>query len=316
MAKKQLGSSYDIKDLGEAKLILGMCIDRNEDGDVTLLQQAYAERLLKHFNMHLCSPLTTPLPQGLSLSIEDCPSTPAEIEEMKKIPYREALGSLMWLQVATHPDLSFPVNLLAHFAHNPGRAHWNALKHVLGYIKGTLDYGITYRVGSSMDPVGFVDSDFAGCKNTRRSTEGNIFLVAGGPISWETKRQDTVTLSTVEAGFMAFSRAATQALWLSKYFEEIGLPIAKPVIIRADNIGSISISTNDKNHWRTKHIDIRHHFIKERTKANKVTFQYIPTAENIADLLTKPLPRDTTRKFVTYLDLNGQVLGAAALREC
>jgi len=144
-----------------------------------------------------------------------------------------------------------------------------------------------------MDPVGFVDSDFAGCKNTRRSTEDNIFLAAGGPISWETKRQDTVALSTVEAEFMAFSRATTQALWLSKYFE-IGLPIAKPVIICADNIGSISISTNDKNHRRTKHIDIRHHFIKERTKANEVTFQYIPTAENIADLLTKPLPRDTT----------------------
>ena len=249
--------------MGEAKLILGIRIDRNNSSDVTLSQQAYAERLLKRFNMHLCSPLTTPLPSGLSLSIEDCPSTPTEVDEMKKVPYREALGSLMWLQVATRPDLSFPVNLLACFAHNPGRAHWNALKHVLGYIKGTLDYGITYRAGESLNPVGYIDSVFAGCQSTRRSTEGNIFLVAGGPVSWETKRQDTVVLSTVEAEYMVFSRATTQALWIVKYFEEIHISIEKSIVIHTDNSGAISNSTNDKNHRRTKHIDVQYHFIKE-----------------------------------------------------
>ena len=316
LAKEQLRSSYEIKDIGEAKLILGMRISRNENGDVILSQRAYAERLLKRFNMQSCSPLTTPLPHGLSLSTEDCPANASEVEEMKKIPYRAALGSLMWMQVATRPDLSFPVNLLAHFAHNPGRAHWNALKHVLGYIKGTLDYGLRYRAGAPLGPVGYVDSDFAGCKNTRRSTEGNIFVVAGGPVSWETKRQDTVALSTVEAEFMAFSRATTQALWLLKYFEEVGLSVARPITIHADNNRAISISSNDKNHRRTKHIDVRHHFVKEHTEADDINFKYIPSSLNMADFLTKTLPRDTLRKTISVLDLGPQTSSAAVQGEC
>jgi len=114
--------------------------------------------------------------------------------------------------------------------------------------------------------------------------------VAGGPVSWETKRQDTVALSMVEAEFMALSRATTQALWISKYLKEVGLPVTKPVLIYADNNGAISLSLNDKNHCRTKHIDMQHHFVKEHTKANSVNFQYTPSAENLANFLTKPLP--------------------------
>ena len=123
LAKLQLGWSYEIKDLGEAKFILGMRIDRNTDGDITLSQQAYCERLLNRFNMTFCSPTTTPLSPGIVLSSEDYPTTPDEENEMKKIPFHEALGSLMWLQVATRPDLTFSVNMLARFAHNLGIAH-------------------------------------------------------------------------------------------------------------------------------------------------------------------------------------------------
>jgi len=102
--------------------------------------------------------------------------------------------------------------MFARFAHNPGIAHWNVLKHALTYIKGTKHYGITYKGNSSLKPIEYVDSDYAGCKDTRCSTEGNVFVVAGGPISWKYKRQDTVALSTVETEFMAFLRATTQAL--------------------------------------------------------------------------------------------------------
>ena len=102
--------------------------------------------------------------------------------------------------------------MLVHFTHNPGIAHWNALKHVLTYIKGTKHYGITYKSGSSLEPIGYVDSDYAGCRDTRCSTEGNVFVVAGGLISWECKRQDIVALSIVEVKFMVFLRATTQAL--------------------------------------------------------------------------------------------------------
>ena len=159
--------------------------------------------------MDLCSPTTTPLPPGLVLSAEDCPLTPDEVDEMKNIPFYEALGLLMWLQVATRPDLAYSVNKLVCFTHNPGKAYWIALKHTLRYIKGMINYGIMYKGGGELEPIGYVDSDYAGCKNTRQSTEENIFMVAGGPISWECKRKDTVALSTVEAEFMAFSRTMT-----------------------------------------------------------------------------------------------------------
>jgi len=143
--------------------------------------------MLKQFNLKDCLPVSTPLPAGLTSSIDGCPIIPEEIEEMKRKPYREALGSLMWLQVATRPDLSYIVNLLSHFAHNPGQTHWNALKHTLAYVKGTMHYGIIYHANGILEPVGYVDSDFAGYKNSRRSTEGNVFIVAEGPIFWESK---------------------------------------------------------------------------------------------------------------------------------
>jgi len=191
--------------------------------------------------------------------------------------------------------------MLVHFTHNPGIAHWNALKHVLTYIKGTKHYGITYKGSSSLEPIGYIDSDYAGCRDTRYLTKGNVFVVAGGPISWECKRQDTVALSTVEAEFMVFSRATTQALWISKYFDEVGLLVKRPIIICADNSSSIANSTTNKNHRYTKHIDIQHYFIKEHTKSGNIIFKYTSTSDNIADVLTKPLPRDTLQKFVKYL---------------
>jgi hypothetical protein len=138
-AKGELRSSYEIKDLGTAKFILGMRIDRDPDtGTIRLSQQAYSERILECFHMSDAKPQTTPLPLGITLSIDDMPKTKDELQDMKGIPYCEALGSLMWLQV-------YAVNVLSRFANNPGRAHWNAMKHTLAYLKGTLNYGISYR---------------------------------------------------------------------------------------------------------------------------------------------------------------------------
>jgi len=109
---------------------------------------------------------STPLPVGSVLSIDDCPRTPEEMDEIKDIPYQKALGSLMWLQVATRPDLSYAVNVLSHFAHNPRKPHWNTIKHVLGYIKRMIDYEVTYKATGDLNPISYVDSDFAGCKDT------------------------------------------------------------------------------------------------------------------------------------------------------
>ena len=139
-AKAQLSSSYEIKDLREAKLILGMQITRNNSGDITLFQQAYCKQIIECFNMEGCIPASTLLLPGLILENNNCPTNAQDIDEMKNILYREAFGLLMWLQVATRPDLLFAVNILSRFAHNPRKSHWNVLKHTLAYIKATTYY--------------------------------------------------------------------------------------------------------------------------------------------------------------------------------
>jgi hypothetical protein len=144
-AKSELGWSYKLKDMGEARFILGMKIERTKEGGVQLSQQAYTEHILERFNTSNAKPRSTPLPANISLSIDDMPQSDEEAKEMKGVPYCEALGSLMWLQVATCPDLSYTINLLSRFANNPGPRHWAALKHTLAYLKGTLDHSITYK---------------------------------------------------------------------------------------------------------------------------------------------------------------------------
>ena len=315
-AKGELQLSYEIKDLEEAKLILGIRVDRDQEtDDITLSQQAYCQRVLVHFNMNGCAPSSILLPVGLSLSIEDYPSTPEEVEKMAKVPYQEALDAIMWLQVVTRPDLSYAINVLSRFAHNPGKQHQNALKHVLSYIKGTSHYGITYKGGGNLTPVGYVDSNYAGCKDTHRSMEGSVFIVARGPVSWEYKCQATVALSTVEAEYMEFSRATTQAIWLAKFFDKIELPTTALIHIYADNMGSIANTVHGKNHRRMKHIDVKHHFIKEHVELDMVAFEYTPSNENLADLFIKPLSQDALQNIITNLGLIPRKMNTLVQRE-
>ena len=192
--------------------------------------------------------LSTPLSPGISLSIDDCPVTLQKINEIKLTLYFKALGSLMWLFVAICPDLSFAVNILSHFSHNPKKPYWNTLKHTMVYMKGTIDYGITYRGGANLNPIGYMDSDYASYKDTRRSTEGNIIVIARGPVSWESKHQKTVVLSTVKSKYMAFICTTAQRLWILKFFTEIGLPQHTPIVVHANNSSSIINSTTDKHH--------------------------------------------------------------------
>jgi hypothetical protein len=292
-AKSELKNNYKLKDLGAATFILGMKIDRDpHTGTITLSQCAYSEWKLNRFHMNDAKPRSTPLPPGLNLSAEDMPKTKEETHDMKNVPYRKAWGSLMWLQVATWPDLSYAVNMLSRFANNPGRAHWDAMKHTLGYLKGTLDYSISYSRNSSLQPYGYVNADFAGENDGRRSTEGHIFFVGGGLISWASKRQETVALSTVEAEYMVFTRAIQQAIWISKFMNEVKLAQKIPVNVFADNTGAIANTQNYKNHNRTKHIDIKYHFTKEKVASGEIGFMYIPSSNNLADILTKPLARE------------------------
>jgi hypothetical protein len=252
-----------------------------------------------------CNPRPTPLLLGIELTKEQAPTTEAEHHYMKDKPYREVLGSVMYAQIATRPNLSYAVTMLSKFSSNPGKPHWIALLHVLQYIKGSLGLKITYggHGNTSLTPYGFVDADYGGDKDTRRSCSGQVFFMAGGPVAWGAKYQPTVALSTTEAEYMALTRASQQILWMYFAMSEVGFPQPKPACLYGDNAGAIALTKNTKHNAHIKHIDIRHHYIRERVDDGDIVVHQIPTSDNIADIFTKPLGRVAHRRICILLRL-------------
>ena len=190
--KEEMGKIWEIKDVGETEYFLGMRVQQDLDaGTIRLTQRPYCEHVLNHFRLENATPRNTPLPVGTTLNSEMSPKTDSGKKEIGDKPYCSILGSVMWGQLATRPDLSFSVSLLARFQANPGIEHWRALIHVIGYIKNTIDYGLTYSRDAELSPIAYVDTDYGGCADTRRSTSGYIFLMSGGAVTWSSKRQAT-----------------------------------------------------------------------------------------------------------------------------
>lgn len=290
LAKEELGKRYDIKDLGDLDFVLGIKIVHNPiDGSIALSQRAYTERVLKRFGMESCNPKRTPLPPGISLSSSPVPLSADDHYYMQDKPYREVLGSIMYLMIATRPDLGFSVNILSSFASNPSPPHWRAMLHTLGYLRGTLDYRIIYYKDETLTPTGFVDADYGGYTDTRRSTSGELYKMAGGLVCWGAHHERTVALSTAESEYMAAARGARQLDWIYSFMSELNLPQPRPALLRCDNQAAIALAQSSKGHSRVKHIDIRHHYIRERVEEGALEIRHIAGTENIADIMTKPL---------------------------
>ena len=301
----EISKKWEIRDVGDREYFLGMRVQQNLDlGTIRLTQQPYWEHVLHRFSLNHVTPRNTPLPVGIILDSEMSPKTDSERKQMYDKPYRAVLGSVMWGQLATRPDLAFSVSLLARFQANPGINHWNALMHVIGYIKNTISYGLTYSRDSDLSPTGFVDADYGGCRDTRRSTSGYVFLMAGGPVAWSSKRQATVALSTVEAEYVAMSRSAQQLVWMHSWLDEVEIEYSVPGIIKGDNRGAIALTKNTRDHGKIKHIDIRHHYIRELLKSGNIVIEQVSSSDNLADIFTKPLPRDTHHRLLTALNVN------------
>jgi hypothetical protein len=248
-----------------------------------------------------CRPASTPLPQKPNLSIEDCPSSDAD-----KAEYRNAANGLSYLEIIgcilyatqTRPDVAYGVNTLAQYGSNPGKKHMQAAKHLLRYLRGTSNFGLTLGGKSDCaDLIGWTDSDWAANTDTRRSVGGFVFDVAGGSILWSSKKQPTVALSTVEAEYMASSNATKECIWLRTLLEDMGFLQTSATILRGDNQGAIALSYNPVSHSRAKHIDICHHFIRGRVASGKIVLEYVSTQNMLADIFTKQLPHDAFEKF-------------------
>lgn len=281
--KHELSNEFEMKDLGLASQCLGIEFTRDNEHRVYLTQEKYARSVLEKFGMSECKPMATPMEQNCKLIKRE----KIDVDFMSKIPYQNAIGALMYLAVTTRPDIAFSVNYLSQFNNNYSNEHWAAIKRVMRYLKGTLGCGIMYeRTGLKL--FGVVDADWGSCKVDRRSYSGYAFVLGGSPVSWEAHKQRTVALSSTEAEYMAISEATKEALYLSALLESMKMP-CECVTLLNDNQGAIKLTENDSFHARTKHIDVRHHFIRDACARGMVELKYLPTSKMPADMLTKGL---------------------------
>ncbi|OMO58188.1 Integrase, catalytic core [Corchorus capsularis] len=267
--KKWLSSNFEMKDMGEANYVLGVKILRDR-----------SKRLL-----------------GETLSLQLTPKTSDEQKQMARVPYSSSVGSLMYAMMCTRPDISFAVGLVSRFQSNPGLAHWKAVNRILRYLKGTADYMLCYR-GSNLNLIGYTDADWGGDLDERKSTSGYAFLLNGGAITWSSKKQSCIALSTMEAEFIACSAAVQEAVWLKRFLGSLGVPSAvDPMTIHCDSMAAIAYTKDPKYHGRTKHIDMRNNYIRDLIAQKEVILKHISTSHMVVDPLTKPIPRDA---YVTH----------------
>ena len=301
--KAQLSKEFEMKDLGETKKILGMEISRDRTrGKLCLTQKQYLKKVLQRFGMNENSkPVSTPLAPHLKLSSLLSPKTDEERAYMAKVPYANAVGSLMYAMVCTRPDISQAVGVVSRFMHDPGKGHWQAVKWILRYIQNTVDVGLVFEQDKSLGQcvVGYCDSDYAGDLDKRRSTTGYLFTFAKAPVSWKSTLQSTVALSTTEAEYMAITEAVKEAIWLQGLLEDLGVG-QKHIDVFCDSQSAIHLAKNQVLHARTKHIDVRYHFVREILEEEEIFLQKIRTTENPADMLTKVVTRS---KFEHCLNL-------------
>jgi len=299
--KADLSKEFEMTDLGEAKFILGIYLEQNiPEGYIRLNQSGYIAKILERFKMEDSNPVSTPL----DVSVKLCKNQDPPLAEMKDIPYQSAVGSLMYAMIATRPDIAAAVGVVCRFMSNPTRQHWTAVKRILRYLKGTKHFSLQYQAtGDKVKLTGYSDSNWAGDLDTRRSTTGYTFLVNSGSISWSSKIQTTVALSTTEAEYMALSETTKEVIWLRQLLSDLGYQQQSPTTLYVDNQSTISLAKNPVMHARTKHIDICHHFIREHLDNQDINLEYINTADMIADILTKPLTGEKHKKNTLQLGL-------------
>ncbi len=306
--KQSLAAKFKIKDLGPVSSILGVEIIRDQQrGTLKLRQSGHIEALLTQFNMANCKPVSTPMVPGLALSkIEATPT------DCLSIPYRKAVGKLLYIAIASRPDIAFSVGYLSQFVTAYNHSHWNAVKHLLRYLQGSRHQTITYtksdipyNKGCKAIPVGYCDADWGGSIINRKSTSGYVFTLAGGPIMWSSKAQSTVALSSTEAELNALSETVKQALYIRKFFEPLDINSSQPVPLWNDNQSSLCIATQPQYVFlaRMKHYDIKLHHLRDTIAKGLITLQYCPTEIMPADLLTKALPRAKVEELKALLHL-------------
>jgi hypothetical protein len=295
-----LAKSFAIKDMGLVSFYLGIHVER-KFGKYKMHQGAYIARMIERFGMQGCSPTQTPANSSCILSTDMQPATPLEIAEMAKKPYRSIVGSELYASRATRVDCAQSVRAIGKYNQNPGRQHWQAAKRVLRYMSANPTLGISFPADKGIDIHGFCDASFGDDLDTRRSTEGYVILLAGGPVMWGSRTQSTVTLSSCESEFCALATIVSQICWLIQFLRELKVDFELPIPVFMDNQAAMGLAQNPVKHQRTKHMDIKYFFLREKIEQGLIVLKYVNTLDNVADIFTKPTPPPVFRKLVASL---------------
>ncbi|CAO2146167.1 unnamed protein product [Urochloa humidicola] len=286
--KKEMTRLFLMSDLGPLSFYLGIEVKQSSSG-ITLNQSAYAARIVEKAGLTGCNPVHIPMEPRFKLSKN---STAPETDATE---HRSLVGCLRYL-VNTRPDLAYAVGYVSRFMEKPTSEHLAAVKRLLRYVAGTINYGCRYvRQGGEAALVGYSDSDMAGDLDTRKSTSGVLFFLGQNAVSWQSQKQRVVALSSCEAEYIAAATAACQGVWLAKMLGELRKEDARTFELRIDNQSAIALIKNPVFHERSKHIETRYHYIRECAEARKLKVEFIGTGGQLADILTKPLARN---KFV------------------
>ena len=290
-----LKSTFNFKE-GPLQWCLGVEVVA-DDGSVLLRQTKFVKEMLAKYGMEDSKTASVPLDPGSVFSTADAPQSEGERAEVARLPYRGLVGSLLYCAVATRPDIAVAVSKLSRVMANPGPKHYRRALHLLRYLKGTMDLGVRYsKEGVTNVLTAFTDADYAGCPDTRKSTSGYVCFVNNGPVSWMSKLQQPVAVSTTEAEYMAASYCASEVVFLRGLLEDLEFPQRGPTLMHEDNQGAVCLMKNNVMHSRAKHIDVRYHFIRELVGSKVVNVQYCRTDDNVADIMTKLLPRPLFEK--------------------
>ena len=300
--KNDIHSQWEATDLGDPAKIVGIKITQTNDS-IMITQQKYIEAILQREHMEEANPVSTPLDPNVKIG-----PNPEGNDGNRSNCFAKLLGELQFLANATRPDIAHTINRLASYTANPSLQHMGALKRVLRYLAGTKGYGIVYKNSpeSTTDNSnifhGYADAAFAN-QDDSKSTSGYVFIAAGGAITWRSKKQSTVALSSTEAEYIALAEAARETSWLRNLYDELGYSQTQPTLIRGDNNGSIAMARNPQFHQRSKHIAIRWHLIRDMVSDGILTLEECRDPEQTADVLTKTLARFKHHKHITDMGM-------------
>ncbi|KAK6143271.1 hypothetical protein DH2020_023619 [Rehmannia glutinosa] len=275
---------FEMSMMGELTFFLGLQVKQLKDGTF-ISQTKYTRDLMKKFSMEEKSSVNIPMNASVKMDMD------ADGKAVDQTRYRALIGSLLYL-TASRPDITFAVGLCAHFQSNPKESHMSVVKRIFRYLKGTIQYGLFYPKNENFSLKGYSDSDYARNIDDRKSTSGSCQFLGDCLVSWFSKKQNYVSLSTAEAEYISAAFCCTQLLWMKQTLADYKCSFEN-VPIFCDNISAINIAENPVHHNRTKHIEIRHHFLRDCVSKRKIEISFVPSHDQLADIFTKPLSIET-----------------------